>query len=239
MKVYIYTITRANDTKRAKRLLTTITEGRETAKYPAHWHVHFNASDYGKSLAEAMTATNIANSFTHSEENLGQHLPTNTALQLAQDAGYDLVIRVDDDCHFLTRGWLERLVDASTRMGPRFILSPTVKGLKHQMPVSSLAHHDDIPFVFIDVGYPMGGICRAIRTETLRNYPYVSDVRKPLGLGDAAGIGTWAKDNGLYCAYLKHIRVSHNTVEQEEKDSEHFREHAIFQAIPYIPILRG
>jgi hypothetical protein len=196
--------------------------------------VHINGTGFAHDIVKAAEASEIVDSFSVSLDNEGQHPPTNRAIDAALEGGYDYILRIDDDCKFLTRKWLARMVEAAEKLGLGFIISPTVKGLKNPMPTSTVAHKDDIPFVFIDIGYPMGGICRMIPTQMLRDKPYVSDVRRPLGLGDAQGIGEWAAANGFYCVYLKHVRVSHNTVEQESIDKDHFEQHALFQLIPYI-----
>jgi GT2 family glycosyltransferase len=177
----------------------------------------------------------VLDSFTFSPHNTGQHPATNAAITSALADNYYALLRVDDDCKFLTRQWLTRMIDAALTLGPQFILSPAVKGLKNPMPTSTIAHKDNIPFVLLEAGVPLGGICRLIQAQTLRDYPYVSDVRKPMGLGDASGVGQWARANGLLCAYLKHVRVAHNTARQETEDSAHFTEHSLYQHIPYLP----
>lgn len=233
MTAFIYTISRASTPTRGKHLLETLTNGREMAGHPAHWHVHLNDARHGEDIAEAALATRIIDSYEASPENLGQHIPTNEAIALALSGGYDYLVRVDDDCKFLTRGWLKKMVEASELLQDQFVISPTVKGLKYPPSISTIVEVEGVPFVFIEG--PIGGICRLTPVKALKEHPYTSDVRSPMGIGDASGVAAWALASGLKPIYLRHVRVAHNTDKQEKEDPAYFDNHALFQILPYIP----
>jgi hypothetical protein len=75
----------------------------------------------------------------------------------------------------------------------------------------------------------------------------VSDVRSPLGFGDATGIAKWCHESlenhgiHLWMIYLETVRVKHakGTTRQVKEQEEYHATHALFQKIPYIPVWRG
>lgn len=240
-RVYLYTITRANTVERSRLLLETLTKGRDTADYEdMHWHVHVNGRGImAQGMVEACFASKVIDSFSISDTNEGQHPPANRAIKLAQDEGYDYIVRVDDDVEWLSKRWLAKMVEASTKLADRMIVSPKVKGLRWQPPQSQTVEIEGIPIKFVDG--PIGGICRLIPIPLFKEKPYFSDVRLPMGGGDAAGIGKWATESKPYFppVYLQHINIRHakGTDKQETDDPLHQKEHDLFQHMPYIPVL--
>lgn len=125
MKVYCYTITRANSADRCRLLLDTLTRGRDTAGHDFFWHVHINGREImGKGMAESCFASKIINSFEISPVNEGQHPPANRAIAKAIYEDYDYLLRVDDDVEWLTKRWLAKLIEASQKLGDKMVLSP-------------------------------------------------------------------------------------------------------------------
>jgi hypothetical protein len=194
----------------------------------------------GESMVDATHVGGIINSFEVSPVNEGQHPPSNRAIARALDEGYDYLLRVDDDVEWLSKRWLAKLVEASVKLGDKMVLSPIVKGLRWQPPQSQQVEIETIPIKIVDG--PLGGICRLTPTRLLRDKPYVSDVRLPMGGGDAAGVGEWATKHEPITplAYCQHIRIRHakSTDTQERDDPQHFDTHALYQHVPYIPIWR-
>jgi len=238
MKVYAYTITRADSADRCRLLLDTLTRGRETAAHDFHWHCHVNGRGIlGQGMVEAAFASKIVNSYEISDTNEGQHPPANRAIAKAIEEEYDYLLRVDDDVEWLSKRWLAKLVEASQRLEDKMVLSPAVLGLRWQPNKSPQVEVEGIPLKFIEG--PIGGICRLTPVSLLKSKPYVSDVRLPMGGGDAGGVGTWAMATEpiVFLAYCQHIRVRHakSTGGQERDDPEHFREHSLFQHMPFIP----
>lgn len=242
MKILVYTITRANTASRGRLLNATLTTGRETAGCDFHWHIYVNGrGTLAESIIEAAYSTRVINSYEVSEENVGQHPHVNAAIAKAIDEGYDYLVRTDDDVEWLSKRWLIKLVEAAQKIGDPMILSPTVKGLQWQPPQSPIVEVNTIPLKFVEG--PIGGICRLTPVRLLKEKPYVSDVRLPMGGGDAGGVGKWAMDGEpiIPIAYCQHIRVRHakSTAGQEKEDPTHFYEHHLFQSIPYIPNWKG
>ena len=241
MKVYALTITRANSAPRARLLLETLTRGRETADHDFTWHVHCNGAPLAYSICESALLTKIIQSIHNEPTNIGQHPPFNEAMQYAIDNGYDYFLRIDDDVEWLSKRWLAKLVEASSKLGDKMLLSPVVRGLRWQPPQSQQIEVEGVPIKIVEG--PLGGICRLHPISLLKLKPYVSDVRLPMGGGDAAGIGNWATKTQPFTplAYCQHIRIRHakTTDGQEAGDPTHFKEHDIFQYLPYIPTMAG
>jgi hypothetical protein len=237
MKILAYTITRAHTAARGKLLLETLTRGRETADHDFDWHVYCNGATLAHSICESAFATKIINWAEYIPVNEGQHPPSNRAIAKAIDEGYDYVLRIDDDVEWLSKRWLAKLVEASHKLGDKMVLSPLVKGLRWQPPQSQSIQIEGVPIRIIDG--PIGGICRFTPVELLKSKPYVSDVRWPMGGGDAMGFGKWAIESKplYYLAYCQHIRIRHakSTDGQEKDDPQHFDDHDLFQHVPYIP----
>lgn len=241
MRVYAYTITRANTPERCRLLLETLTRGRKTAALPFHWHIHVNGED---SLAVAIVktahSTGVIDTYSVSKYNEGQHPPTNRALAVAQ-AGYDYALRIDDDVEWLSKRWLAKLVEAADnlkRTGRHWVISPKVTGLRWQPPQAQKQDIEKVP-VRIIMDAPIGGICRLTPVAALNEKPYVSDVRAPMGGGDATGVGDWAcrTEPVIILAYCQHINIKHakSTDQQVADDPGHFSEHGLFQHMPYVP----
>lgn len=216
-EVYAFTCWRGGSERRLNILEATIKSGREKAGMDFHWEVFDNAM-----------------------HNRGQHVVFNEALKKAKAMGCTHLLRVDDDIEFLSHRWLVKMVEASEALGAAFILSPTVKGLKHPPEMSQMIDVQGVPVKFLTEA--IGGACRLhpmkLLTESV--IPYVSDVRLPLGFGDATGVMKWAKKltalgQPIYCVWLDHVRVQHSTAKQEAEDPQYHATHDILQHMPYIP----
>lgn len=173
--------------------------------------------------------------YIYHRNNPGQHVIFNEMLRIAAEGEYDLLLRLDDDCKFLTKQWLKKMVEAHTKLGPDFIISPTVKGLIHPPERS-----DKVNVKGVDVRFlydAIGGICRLHDVNALVNCdePYVSDVRSPLAYGDATGIAKWCQSNHKWMVYLEKVRVKHSTAKQREDDPTYHKMHPVYQHVPYIP----
>lgn len=174
----------------------------------------------------------------NSDLNRGQHLPFNEALTNADVGGYDFLLRIDEDVSFLTQRWLAKMLDAASKLGPNFIISPTIKGLKFPPAMSQVVEPNGVPCRFLDQA--VGGACRLHPVKLLLEGEYVSDVRWPMGAGDATGLMLWAKSqtaqgNPVWCVWLDHVRVHHGTATQEREDPRHFDLHTTLQKVPFIP----
>lgn len=238
-RVLAYTITRATTTKRGRSLLDTLTKGRDMAGRDVTWHVWCNGSPIAEDICGALLETKVIDAVHHSPVNVGQHVPTNHYIKRAMDEGYDYLLRTDDDVEWLTKRWLARLVDSSKALGDKYVLSPKVLGLRWQPNQTPEVLINDVPLCY--VSGVIGGICRLIPVQLLRDKPYVSDVRLPMGGGDASGVGRWCMRQPIIpMAYLQHVKVRHakTTDGQEEDDPLYHKSHDLFQFVPHVPAWR-
>jgi hypothetical protein len=240
-EIYAFTVTRASTAQRRQLLLETITNARATAGEPFYWTVVSSGAspETVAALRTCLEAGTIDNLLVY-RDNVGQHVAWNQAFQRAVELGSYYFLRLDDDVEFLTKRWLKKLVEASKRLQDRMILSPVVKGLLAPPPTSDTTQVAGVPLRFLEAA--IGGVCRLHPVHVLQGHPdgkapYVADVRKPLGFGDATGIARWARENLVPMAYVATVRVRHarGTQGQMTEDPEYFEDHALWQVVPYIP----
>lgn len=220
-RVLAFTITRSDSPTRKALLERTLEEGGDKAGYPLDWAVWDN-----------------------SEINRGQHVAFNHYLAKAVNEGYDYLLRVDDDVEFMSQRWLAKMVEASEALGPQYIVSPTVNGLKHPPEMSQMVEVSGQHVKFLPSA--IGGACRLHPVALLANAPtpYVSDVRLPMGMGDATGIMAWAEEMfkqqwPVWAVWLVHVNVKHATARQEREDGEYHSLHGLYQRVPYMPAWSG
>jgi GT2 family glycosyltransferase len=237
MKIFAFTITRADTSARAAVLNTTLWNGIESAGLPFDWWVWANNSGpLALAVLEEAHHKGVLKGIHKSDENVGQHVAWNAMFKMALDGGYDYFLRIDDDCQFVTKRWLKRLHFCSVVLDDRFVLAPCVRGLKNPPRKSKVTYVKGIPLEFLVEA--IGGICRLHPVALLakEDDPFIADVRKPLGSGDATGIATWCRKHSIPMAYCRQVRVRHNTVKQEEDDPSYFIYHDLWQTVPYIPL---
>lgn len=237
--ILAYTITRANSPSRAKLLLATITQARDTAESGFEWEVHCPEGSLADDICKNALDVGLINNVVRHSVNVGQHVCTNEVLDKCST--YDYLLRLDDDVEFKTKQWLRKLVEASVALEDKMILSPVVRGLLNPPPRSDIREINGISLEFLMEA--IGGICRLHPVKVLltADEPYVSDVRLPMGSGDASGIASWARRNTVPMAYVRSINVRHalGTKAQMDADVGYAAEHDIFQHIPYIPAWGG
>lgn len=231
--IFAFTVTRAATPERARLLQNTIYGARKSAGMDFTWCI-WSSGAMGAAIpvVQSALATKTVQEVYYKTENIGQHVAWNEAYKLAKDGGYDYFLRLDDDCEFPTKRWLSKLVRASITFDDKFILSPKIKGLQNPPRGSQIVRLKGLPCEFLVEA--IGGICRLHPMTLIKDY--VSDVRKPVGSGDATGIADYCKDRLIPMIYARHIRVKHaKTTTGQQSDTQHFSMHGVFQHIPYIP----
>lgn len=236
--VLAYTTTRATTPQRRALLEATIREGRIKADHDFEWSVW----DYSQDVTTRALLTQLFDehliSHPHHGANEGQHVAFNHHLRLAHQQGYEYLLRVDDDVEWMSQRWLAKMMDAATKLGPQFILSPTIKGLLYPPEMSQVVDVQGVPCRFLTQA--IGGACRLHHAPTMVERGYVSDVRLPMGFGDATGIMKWVialpKDTPrMYAVWLDHVRIRHSTKSQLDSDPSYHAAHNLYQKLPYLP----
>ena len=146
--------------------------------------------------------------------NVGQHISINRMIQDASDARADYFLRIDDDCVFVTKNALAKLVRLARRHEEIYkrtcVLSPYVHGLR--FPPQSMAdmHIGKYNCQIVSI---LGGICRLMPMSHLRYFRF--DERMPMGWSEAS---TYAK----YCiqTYMPMLRCLNIEVDHGDPDTE-------------------
>jgi len=218
-------------------LLATLTGANNTAGYDFDWTLYINGDVQAASVADSALALGLVAGVVKSTVNVGQHVVTNSAIEAAVRGGYRYLLRLDDDVVFKTKRWLAKLRQLSILADDKWIISPRVYGLINPISLSTVVTAYDTQIrIAADA---IGGICRFHPIELVKDY--VSDVRLPMGAGDATGIARYCTAKIIPMVYAQNVRVQHalGTAVQMELDPQYFAVHDVLQHIPYIPAHRG
>lgn len=212
LKVGIFTLTmnRLDYTKKMYKSMKSM------AQYPFDWFVVDNGSNDGTKEWVKDKATLIDN-----PKNVGISKGSNQALD-AIGEDYDVIIKVDNDCEFLTDNWLSDIVDIYTKQRG-LVLSPRVEGLKDNpggVPRTSYSYVGDH---FIGLVPHIGGISVASYKSAYKGFRW-PDEDFLHGQQDYVFSQT-ALRRGFTLAYLENHIVEHmyGTEGQEKRDPEYFK----------------
>jgi len=162
-KVAIFTLT-MDRLDYTKRMWTSLDK---STRYSFDWYVVDNGSKDGtiKWLdAELGKGRYIAN-----EKNKGISKASNQALDAIMENNYQIVVKVDNDCEFLTFGWLEAIVDLWRRNHLLYI-SPYPEGLVHNPGGAPRVGYSYIGPYFVEVAYHLSGLCAAIDARAYKDF---------------------------------------------------------------------
>lgn len=164
-------------------------------------------------------------------ENLGISVGFNRGLELARDADY--VLTVDNDCEFITKRWLAKLIRAQKVLAAkdkRAVVSPRVKNLKHPPAVYAAYRGDGFTFGFAEI---LGGICRLMPKSVAREFRF--NERLPMAYGQDQQFAGWCQERSIPMAYVEDIIVRHMMTDDEQETAmpEYMRRKGFELYIPY------
>jgi hypothetical protein len=138
----------------------------ETAEYPFDWYVMDQGSkDGSKEFLETLEHGKLGKiRFKQfSPDNKGITAGSNLLLEAIASVGgkYQLVIKVDNDCKFMTKGWLSTIVDLWKR-NHKLYMSPYVEGLVQNPGGAQRVGYAYIGPYMVEVTQHIGGIFAAI-----------------------------------------------------------------------------
>lgn len=235
-KVAIFTITkdRLDYTKR------TFESMHKTTEYPFDHFVIDNGSTDGTVEWIEKNDKGWITGGHNNEKNVGISKASNQALDLIQNKEmhgneYDIIAKVDNDCEFMTEGWLEDIVDIFQR-NEKFILSPYVEGLRDNpggAPRSGYGYvcpEDEKHY--LGITNHIGGICCAAHKKAYLDFDEATLGFRPWRWKEKSFLhGNQDVEFSVHCqemaiqpAYLEAHRVEHmdTTAGQEEKMPEYF-----------------
>jgi len=247
LKVAVFTLTmdRLEYTKRMAQSMF------EKAGYPFDWFVVDNGSKDGTKTWLTSYFINKAPTkekkiaikwWESNEENVGISRASNQALDIIEDASktaellngeaYDIIIKVDNDCLFLTDNWLKEIVDIYERQR-RIIISPRVEGLRDSPGGVPRTYYFYVDEHFLGVVPHLGGICVAAPAEIYKDFRWEEN---DFLHGEQDYIfSQYARKQGYLLAYDENIIVEHmdTTWGQEKKYPDYFKKREYLKTTKY------
>jgi len=219
-KVAIFTLTK-DRLEYTKKMYKTM---KDFAGYPFDWFVVDQGSTDGTpEWLKSHTNARI----TGLKENVGISKGSNMALD-AIGNDYDIIIKVDNDCFFLTKDWLKNMVDLF-KINHQVALSPYVEGLKDH-PGGTPRGRESGTNPYVKIGdnllgmvSHLGGICIAVPAKAYELFRW-PEIDFYSGEQDWR-FSQWCKAIGYNMMYIENIRVSHGggTAEQQKNLPEYFK----------------
>ena len=196
LKVAIFTLT-MNRLDYTKRMYKSM---KENAGYEFDWFVIDNGSTDGTPFW-----LKDKGSIREFKKNKGISKASNEALNMMGDK-YDVIIKVDNDCLFLTDNWLSEVVDTYERQ-QQFVISPRVEGLRDSPGGVPRTQYVYVGEQFFGLAPHLGGICEAAPAKIYKDFRWDEE---DFLHGDQDYIfSQYAIKAGYILAYNENIIVEH------------------------------
>jgi len=190
-----------------------------TAGYPFdHYIVDNGSSD---DTVEWIKANYPFKWLMPNEENKGISIASNQALDEIAHHDYDIIMKVDNDCVFLSDGWLKRMVDIWKRNNIT-ALSCYVQGLKDNPGGAERIGHGFIDGEYIGITNHLGGICHFVDASAYKNFRWNEDSFYH-GIQDVE-LSRYLASNGFQMAYLENYFCNHG-VDGTEGQMNRFKDY--------------
>lgn len=165
------------------------------------------------------------------EDNVGISEGSNLAVDKILSEGYDIVIKIDNDCTFLTEGWLETIVDLWKR-NRKLYVSPYVEGLVQNPGGAHRIGYSHIGGYFVEVSPHIGGIFASVDASAYKEFRWKD---KFLHGNQDREASVAFKALGFMPMYLPLHRIQHTdgTEGQHEKYPEYFKKRVIEKTTAY------
>lgn len=218
LRVAIFTLTmdRLEYTKK------TIESLAKYAGYPYdHYIVDNGSSDKTVAWLEANKEKYNIKQIIKNEKNVGISKGSNQALD-AIGKGYDVIIKLDNDCEIQTEGIIEDIVNIFART-KRIIVSPNVEGLIDNAGGPPRENYVQMGPLLLGAVRHLGGIFCAGPAEWYENFRWKEDDFLH-GMQDTIFSQT-SLQHGFGLCYIENQRVMHidSTYGQKEKFKEYFK----------------
>ena len=215
--VAIYTITydRIDLTKKSFETL------HETAQYPFKHFICDNGSTDGtQEYLKSYAVTHKAN-ITFNEDNKGISIASNMLLdEIGKSA--DIIVKVDPDAIFLTKGWLKRMVELwkANRM---LVLSTYIQGLIQSAGGAPREDYGMIKGEYLGLTRHVGGIVHFVDAKAYKDFRW-SPKDTLHGVQDLE-LSNYLRTKGYQHAYMENFYTSHGesgTQAMQDKYKEYF-----------------
>lgn len=218
-RVAIFTIT-YDRLEYTKRMLKSM---RGSTKYHFDWFVFDNGSKDGTQNFITKETPFSAGSVSNKGITYASNYLIDKIMELdgkMSADGFQMIIKVDNDCEFMTQGWLESIIDIWKRNHLVYI-SPYVEGLVDNPGGAQRIGHSFINPYFIEVTQHIGGLFAAIDKHAYKKFRWSDKFLH--GNQDREASEAFRKQRYMPC-YLPLHRVSHmdTTEGQHQKFPEYF-----------------
>lgn len=173
----------------------------DTALYPFdHYVVDNNSQDETVEHLKSLGVNLIAN-----EDNKGISISSNQALDAIGDK-YDIIMKVDNDCLFLTEGWLKKMVEIweSNHM---LALSCYIQGLVDNPGGAPRIVYGNIQDELIGMTRHLGGICHFVSSKAYKDFRWDED--SPLHGVQDLEFSHYLLSQGYQMGYLENYFAEH------------------------------
>lgn len=210
-KVAIYTLTydRLDYTKRMAKSMF------DTAGYPFDWFVFDQGSEDG--TGEWLDKYKKIRYLEKRGENVGITKGSNAMIDAIKDRKkeYQIIIKIDNDCEFMTKDWLKTVVDLWKR-NHKLYMSPYPEGLVHNPGGAPRIGYSYIGPYFVEVTRHIGGFFAAIDARAHDEFRWKDQFKH--GNQDMEASMEFRKQGYMPC-YVPLHRIMHmNTTSGQHKD---------------------
>lgn len=212
-RVAIFSITynRLDYTKKCFKSLS------DTAQYPYdHFIVDNGSTDGTKEWLNLQGFHEVI----HNKDNKGISISSNQALDMIGE-DYDIIMKIDNDCLFITEGWLKTMVDI-WETNHMLAMSCYIQGLKDNPGGAPRLVYGTIQDQIIGMTRHLGGICHFVSSNAYKDFRW--DEESPLHGVQDLELSHHLLANGYQMGYLENYFAEHyeGTEGQHKRYPEYF-----------------
>ena len=193
-----------------------------TADYPFTHFVVDNGSqdgtvEYLKEYSSKHDVQLIINA-----DNKGISLASNQAIDAIKKHGYDIIVKVDNDAIFKTKGWLSKMVRV-WKANRKLALSCYISGLKDNPGGAPRLVYGKICGELVGMTRHLGGIVHFVDSKAYDDFRWPTD--ETLHGNQDVELSVYLKSQGYQMAYLENFYCNHGldgTSGQLEKHKSYF-----------------
>lgn len=136
-------------------------------------------------------------------DNTGISYASNLALDIIGN-GYDLIVKLDNDCEIVTPGLFADMVKVYEFAGRPLLLSPRVEGINRQPKRAYTIHAGGYEIGRTGI---VGGLCHWLPAATYQRYRYPETLPKAWGQDD--DLCAWCYKQNIEMGYVEALTVNH------------------------------
>jgi glycosyltransferase involved in cell wall biosynthesis len=210
-KVAVYTIT-YNRLEYTKQCFESLYQ---TAGYDFYHYIVDNGSTDG--TREWLEETKNKQALILNPDNKGISIASNQIVEKLVGK-YDIIVKVDNDCMFLTDGWLKKMVEIYNS-NHLLALSCYVQGLQHNPGGSPRIGYGQIRGELLGMTKHLGGICHFVGAKAYQNFKWDEDA--PLHGVQDLEFSQHLLHEGYQMGYLENYFCNHGPAGTEAQKTDY------------------